>query len=128
LDKVVVLDASAFMALLRDEPGAELVAACLPQAIISAVNLAEVLALLVASGMDEEIAWWHIAEVNCESVPFDQEQARIAGGLGKRIRPVGLSLGCRACLALAIQRHATVYTTDAAWKDLSLEIEVEVVR
>ena len=114
--------------MLRDEPGAEAVAACLPQAIISAVNLAEVLALLVSSGMDEELAWWHIAEVNCESVPFDEEQARIAGGLGKRVRPVSLSLGARACLALAIQRYATVYTTDAAWKNLALGIEVEVVR
>jgi PIN domain nuclease of toxin-antitoxin system len=43
-------------------------------------------------------------------------------------RPYGLSLGDRACLALAIRRKATVYTTDAAWKNLNLGIEVEVIR
>ena len=43
-------------------------------------------------------------------------------------RPYGLSLGDRACLALAIQRKATVYTTDAAWKNLNLSIEVDVIR
>ena len=43
-------------------------------------------------------------------------------------RPYGLSLGDRACLALAIQRKAAVYTTDAAWKNLNLGIEINVIR
>jgi PIN domain nuclease of toxin-antitoxin system len=115
------------MALLRAEPGAEMVAACLPWAVISAVNQAEVQASLVAAGMDEQTAWWHIAEVKCESVPFDEEQARIAGGLARVGRPLGLSLGDRSCLALAIQRQATVYSTNPAWKNLDLGIEVEVI-
>jgi ribonuclease VapC len=116
------------MALLRGEPGADAVAACLPWAVVSAVNQAEVQTKLVSAGMEEDVAWWHIAEVKCESVPFDEDQARIAGGLVKITKPFGLSLGARACLALAIQRKATVYATDRTWKNLALGIDVEVIR
>jgi len=116
------------MALLRGEPGADIVAACLSRAIISAVNQAEVQTKLVSAGVDDPLAWWHISELKCPSVPFDEDQARIAGGLVRITRPYGLSLGDRACLALAVQRKATVYTTDAAWKNLNLGIQVEAIR
>lgn len=124
----VVLDASALMALIRGASGADRVAACLPEALISTVNQAEVQTKLVAAGLDEKLAWWHIAEAGCVAVPFDEEQARLAGGLVRVTRPLGLSLGDRACLALALQRRATVYTTDRAWKNLDLGIVVEVIR
>lgn len=124
----IVLDASALMVMLRGEAGAERVAACLPRAIVSTVNLAEVVTKLVSAGIGEQLAWWHIAELECESVPFDDEQARMAGGLVKFTKPFGLSLGDRACLALALQRKATAYTTDRAWKNLSLGVEIEVIR
>ena len=128
MDSIVVLDASALMAVLRGEKGAEEVAACLWRAIVSTVNLAEVETKLVTAGLDEQLAWWHIAELECASVPFDEEQAQIAGGLVSVTKPLGLSLGDRACLALAIQREATVYTVDRAWKNLSLGIQIEVIR
>jgi PIN domain nuclease of toxin-antitoxin system len=116
------------MAMIQEEKGAETVTACLPWAIISTVNLAEAVTKLISTGMEEQVAWWHIAEIDCESVPFDEEQARLAGGLVKITKPYGLSLGDRACLALAIQRKATVYTTDGVWKNLPLEIQIEVIR
>jgi PIN domain nuclease of toxin-antitoxin system len=128
LDNVAVLDASALIALVRGERGADIVAARLPNAVISAVNQAEVQTKLVAAGVDELLAWWHISELRCASVPFNEEQARIAGGLIRITRTYVLSLGDRACLALAIQRRAAVYTTDRAWKDLDLGIEVNVIR
>jgi len=124
----LVLDSSALMALLRGEKGADKVAAGLPNALVSAVNQAEVQTKLVASGLDEHLAWWHIDEIGCVSVPFDEAQARLAGALVKITRAFGLSLGDRACLALAIQRQATVYTTDSVWKNLSLGIQIEVIR
>ena len=124
----VVLDASALMALIRGEAGADRVEARLPGAIISTVNQAEVQAKLVTAGLEVELAWWHIAEAGCEAVPFHEEHARIAGGLVSVTRPLGLSLGDRACLALAIQRQATVYTTNRAWQTLALGIEIEVIR
>jgi ribonuclease VapC len=116
------------MALIRGETGAQRVAECMKSAIISTVNEAEVQTKLVSAGIEEQLAWWHIEEIECNSVPFDREQARITGGLVKFTKPYGLSLGDRACLALAIQRKATVYTTDKAWKSLSLGIEIEVIR
>jgi len=128
LDDLAVLDASALMALIRGEPGADIVVACLSRAIISAVNQAEVQTKLVSAGIDEALAWWHIAEARCPSVPFDEDQARIAGALVRVTRPYGLSLGGRACLALALQRKAAVYTADAAWKNLGLSVEVNVIR
>jgi ribonuclease VapC len=128
LANLAVLDASALMALIRGERGADIVSACLPRAVISTVNQAEVQAKLVSAGVDEQLAWWHISEVRCPSVPFDENQARIAGGLIRITRRYGLSLGDRACLALAIDRKATVYTTDSAWNHLDLGIEVEVIR
>jgi len=123
-----VLDASALLALLRGEVGADRVAACLSEAVISTVNQAEVQAKLVLAGVEEKLAWWHIAEAGCPSIPFDEEQAQIAGGLVRVTRPLGLSLGDRACLALAIQRQSTVYTTNQAWQNLNLGIEVKVIR
>jgi ribonuclease VapC len=123
-----VLDASAFMAMIQQEEGAEKVADCLPWAIISAVNQGEAMTKLILNGMEEQLAWWHIAEINCESAPFDERQARMAGGLVKVTKPYGLSFGDRACLALAIDRKATVYTTDRIWKKLDLGIEIEVIR
>ena len=124
----VVLDSSALMALLRGEPGADKVMACLPQAVVSAVNQAEVQTKLVASGLDEKLAWWHIEELGCPSIPFDEQQARVAGALVKVTQPFGLSLGDRACLALALERKAAVYTTDKIWSNLALGIQIEVIR
>ena len=59
---------------------------------------------------------------------FTNEQARVAGELIKRTKPFALSLGDRACLALAMERRTTVYTTDRAWKNLELGIPIEVIR
>ncbi len=128
MDSAAVLDASALMALIRGESGADAVAACLSRAVISTVNQAEVQTKLVAAGLDEPLAWWHIAEAQCSSVPFDEDQARIAGGLVKATRPYGFSLGDRACLALAMQRKATVYTTQREWTRLGLDLKIEVIR
>jgi len=124
----VVLDASALLALMRNEPGAAAVSACLPSAVVSTVNQAEVQTKLVSAGLSEQQAWRHIAEVQCPSVAFDEEQARIAGGLVLKTRPYGLSLGDRACLALGLVRKVTVYTTDREWTRLGLDLKIEVIR
>lgn len=116
------------MALLRGETGAEKSAAALDVAVISSVNLAEVQTKLVDAGMSEEEAWRHIAWVGCTAVAFNDDHARVAGSLIPITRPFGLSLGDRACLALAMQRKATVYTTDRIWQQLDLGIEIVAIR
>ena len=124
----VVLDSSAILAVLLGEPGAERVLAIKSQAVASSVNLAEVQTKLVNAGMDAAIAWWHITEMKLVSVPFNDDQAREAGSLVQITRPYGLSLGDRACLALALERKAPVYTTDRAWTQLGLDLKIEVIR
>lgn len=126
--KLTVLDASAVLAVIFAEPGSQTVTPLLQGALLSCVNLAEAHANLVLRGAETEFAWRRLLSLGCEACDFDQEQARIAGGLVTVSRQYGLSLGDRACMALAIQKKATVYTTDRAWKSLGLEIDVEVIR
>ena len=124
-----VLDTSAILALIFEEPGRELVAELLNDATaLSTVNLAEAHTKLIQHGTAPEQAWIGISSLGCELSTFSIEQARIAAELIASTRPYGLSLGDRACLALAIERKAKVYTTDRTWKNLSLGIEVEVIR
>ena len=124
-----VLDASALIALLNQEPGADrLTPDILINAVSSTVNLAEVHGKLVERGLPPDKAW--LASINSisESVPFTAEHARIAGGLIPQTRPLGLSLGDRACLALALQMKAPVYTADRSWKNLKLDLRINVIR
>jgi PIN domain nuclease of toxin-antitoxin system len=116
------------MALLRNEEGADRVRAVMGRSVISSLNVAEVQTKLVGEGMDEEVAWLHIAAAECPTVHFNDDHARKTGALVRATRPFGLSLGDRACLALAIDRKATVYTTDRIWKKLDLGIRIEAIR
>jgi len=128
LPDVAVLDSSAILAVLFNEPGAEIVLPILRGALLSTVNLAEVHARMLESGAQAQQAWNWITNLQCEVCFFTDEHARAAAELRPITRPFGLSLGDRACLALAIERKATVYTTDKVWKKLSLGIDVEVIR
>ena len=125
----VVLDASAVLALLNQEPGAQnLTPELLRDATASTVNLAEVQTKLVREGGDPDEAWELARAPISEAEPFTGEQAKIAGTLVKQTRTLGLSLGDRACLALAMSLGAPVYTTDKDWKNLKLGIPIHVLR
>jgi PIN domain nuclease of toxin-antitoxin system len=128
LDSPAVLDSSAILAVVFNETGGDVVLPHLRGGILSTVNLAEVHTRLVLRGVGADFAWRRVVSFGFEISFFDDLQARLAGELVTQTRPYGLSLGDRACLALAIQRKGTVYTTDAAWKKLNLGIEVEVIR
>jgi ribonuclease VapC len=128
LARRAVLDATAVLAVLFNEMGSDRVLPLLKGAMLSTVNLAEAYANLVRRGIDGALAWRRLMELGCEICAMDEEQARLAGELAGQPRTKALSLGDRACLALAAQREATVYTTDARWNKLGLEIEVAVIR
>ncbi len=124
-----VLDASAVMAVLNSEPGAEkLTPQIMSAAVASTVNLAEVHGKLVQRGFSPDDAWAAANGVIGEAVAFTAEQAKTAGDLVVQARPLGLSLGDRACLALAIALRAPVYTADRAWRNLKLGIRIHVIR
>jgi ribonuclease VapC len=125
----VVLDASAILAMLNQEPGAQKITLeLLSQATVSTVNLAEVQARLVREGGDPEETWALVLDPLPDVQPFTAEQAKIAGSLVQKTSALGLSLGDRACLALAIVLKAPVYTTDRPWKKLKLGIPIHVIR
>ena len=127
MESEIVLDASAILALLKGERGADLVLAALDRAAVSCVSVAEVQGKLVGAGLDRQAAWERIAILGCRTVPFNDDLARETGSLVAATHPYGLSLGDRACLALAIERHATVYTTDREWTRLGLGLKIEVI-
>jgi PIN domain nuclease of toxin-antitoxin system len=127
-DAVFILDASALLALLFDEPGAERVATALPMAKMSAVNLSEVIAKLNERGVPDPDIDICLAELGLDVVPFDEDLAHRAGQLRVATRMAGLSLGDRACLALAASLDAVALTTDRAWSDLAISVRVALVR
>ncbi|MHC4972750.1 MAG: type II toxin-antitoxin system VapC family toxin [Planctomycetota bacterium] len=123
----VVLDASALLVLLNREPGAEQVGEALPGAVISAVNLAEVIGKLVDAGMPEEALRGVLRGLSLSVVPFDLGDAYAAGLLRAPTRRAGLSPGDRACLALAAKLELPALTTDRAWKHVRSGATVRVV-
>lgn len=125
----VVLDASALLAMLNGEPGADQVTGSLTAgAAVSAVNLSEVVARLARVGMPTELIRGIIDPLGLEIVPFDADLAYAAGSIAELTKRAGLSLGDRACLALAQQLDVTAMTADRAWSDLQLGIRVQVIR
>jgi ribonuclease VapC len=125
----VVLDASAILAVIGGEPGAEkLTPDLLARAVGSAVNLSEVQAKLVSRGWSSEQAWEDATSPVREVVAFDEAQARVAGDLATQTRHLGLSLGDRACLALGIALKVPVYTAEKVWKKLNVGLTVHVIR
>jgi ribonuclease VapC len=125
----IVLDASALLAVLNREPGAEkLTPQLLSAAISSTVNLAEVQSKLMSRGIKPDEAWEATVSPIRESAVFTDEQAKIAGSLIAQTSAFGLSLGDRACLALAIALKAPIYTADRSWKNLKLGVRIHLVR
>ena len=124
----VVLDASALLAMINSEPGAEMVYGVLMGASISAVNYSEVIAKLVDKGHDDGEAVSVLDALPITIRPVDAALARRAGLLRGRTRARGLSLGDRTCLALAIERELPALTADRAWAGLDLGIEITLIR
>jgi PIN domain nuclease of toxin-antitoxin system len=123
-----VFDASAILCLLHREPGWEVVARTLPLSCISAVNLAEVVAKLNEGGMEPEIIDQALAPLQLRAIAFDADQAHASGRLRRKTRAAGLSLGDRACLALAARIGATALTADRAWPEVEVGVRIELIR
>jgi|SRR5882672_12473563 len=124
----VVLDASAVLALLANERGAEQVQKTLGSALMSAVNLAEVLAKLSDRGVPEAEQRVIRMSLDIEVRSFDERSAWRASGLREVTRTHGLSTGDRACLALALEERIPVLTTDRAWSKIDSGVEIRTLR
>ena len=123
-----VLDASAVLALLQGEPGGETIEPVLTECVISTVNLSEVIAKLVENGIDGATAVRLTEAQPFRPIDHTLGLARITGTLRAETRRAGLSLGDRACLALALALNLPVFTADRAWQTLPLDVEVRSIR
>lgn len=111
-----VLDAAALLAVLNNEKGAETVIPLLAESAVSTVNLAEVGAKLIDAGMDEKAARTAVSILGIgETVDFDGNLAWEAARLRPLTKSLGLSLGDRACLALAVKLKVPAVTADRQW-------------
>lgn len=120
------IDASALLALVFREKGADYVRDRLPLCRISAVNLAEVASRLSDRGMPDVEAAELIHATGVDCVPFDARQALASASLHRETRAFGLSLGDRACLALAGTGKLTALTADRIWTDAGPVAGVDV--
>lgn len=125
---MIALDASALLALLFAEPGHQEVEAVYGECCLSAVNLSEVVGRFVRDGHNPKQVFDALVASGLEIVPCLGEDAVLAAGLCAATRAAGLSLGDRACLALALARGIPVLTADRAWRGLDLPVSVRLIR
>ena len=123
-----VLDASAVLALLNQETGKERVEAVLADSCIGTVNYCEVLGKLIDAGMSEQDARESVEMLNVEVVGFDVDLSRLAAVLRPMTKKLGLSLGDRSCLALALSRRNTAVTAERVWAKLKIGVKIELIR
>ncbi|MBS1868319.1 MAG: type II toxin-antitoxin system VapC family toxin [Actinobacteria bacterium] len=123
-----VLDASALIALLRGEPGAEMVERLLGRAVISTVNWAEVLQRYRAHGLGTADKRESVEALGIGIESFTAEDADVVAEFWQPTRRVGLSLADRACLALARRLDVPAHTADRDWRKVDVGVEVVLIR
>ena len=123
-----VLDSSAVLAVLNAEPGAEVVVALVKDALVSTVNFSEVIAKLVESGSSDAEALAALQSIALTTADFDVPLARRTGALRAETMKRGLSLGDRACLALAEREGIPALTGDRNWVGAVSSVEIRLIR
>ena len=126
MNDLSVLDSSAVLAVFNTEKGSEKVEPLLSNSIISSVNVAEVLTKMVEKGISLNDALEDFLKLGLEVIEFDTKQAAKSAELRPLTKHLGLSLGDRCCLALAIQENATAVTADRNWASLNI-CKIEVI-
>ncbi|MBV1692690.1 type II toxin-antitoxin system VapC family toxin [Novosphingobium sp. G106] len=122
-----VLDASALLAMLNDEPGGAKVADNIASARIGVINYGEVVSHFVRLGMPERDIDAMLDPLPMEVVPADKGLGKMAGRLRGVTAQAGLSLGDRFCLALALRDGLPAWTANKAWKTVEKDVGVDVV-
>jgi PIN domain nuclease of toxin-antitoxin system len=124
-----VLDSSAILAVVQLEPGGTEIAPLMSRSLVSVVNEAEVISVLIQKGNTVERALNIVSDLPYELVDLDWRTARRAGALWRDFKRRGLSLGDRCCLALSERTSLPAVTADRRWTELSIGgIEVRLFR
>lgn len=128
VDKRYVLDASALLAVIHKENGADKVQPLLDESVISSVNWSEVMQKLRKAGLNASGIGQLLQSLGLEVVPFSEQQADIAAELWQQAAPLGLSLADRACVATGEAMQMEIVTADKVWKDLQITSPVFAIR
>lgn len=123
-----VLDASALLALLHNEPGAEIVAPTLGHALISSINWTEVLQKCLTRDIPTDGMREELEAIGLTIAPFTADDAALTAELQATTRQYGLSIGDRACIALGISRKLPILTGDRAWSSADIRAEIHLIR
>ncbi len=123
-----VVDSSAFLAHAFGEAGASVAEAVFPVSAISTVNLTEIVTSMIERSWEMDRIHAALEASATEVVTYDAELAIDAAILRRATRHRGLSLGDRACLALARRLGVPAYTADRSWGDLDVGVDIRVVR
>lgn len=123
-----VLDSSAVLAWLRDEPGADVVQPLLSAAVMSAANWSEIWQKLRQHGVDADRTTNRLRTLGVRVEPLTEADAVTAANLWARTRAAGLSLADRCCLALGARLDLPTVTADKAWAGLDIDIPVRLIR
>lgn len=126
---MTVLDASALLALLHDEAGADVVMDALPGSVLGAANLAEVIGTLVDGDVDSSRLRELLGAAGVRVEPVTEADAELAEALRGFPGGRSLSLGDRCCIALAVRSDPPhVLTADRVWADLDVPVQVRLLR
>jgi PIN domain nuclease of toxin-antitoxin system len=123
-----VLDSSVLIAVLRNERLDNDVIDVVDGAVISAANFAEVWTRIHDLGLTNDPRAQAIFTLLARVEPFTESQARLAADLRPATKSAGLSLGDRACLALALEIGGEVYTADRQWSNISVGCPIHLIR
>jgi ribonuclease VapC len=124
-----VMDSSAILAILRGEPGCDYVQELLQseECSISSVNMAEVGSKLIDYGLPPEEFPRIARQLQIDIIDFNTMQSIQSAQIRKITRSAGLSLGDRACIALAQLMQGCVVTSDRAWLDIAETTQIKVL-
>ena len=123
-----VIDASAILAMIFDEAGGDMVADVCDGAMLSAVNLDEVLHKVARRGVDPMLVETQLSRLGIAVVVFDARQARVSAALHARLAGTDTSFADRACLSMGLMLNTTVLTADAKWMRLGLDVDIRLIR
>ncbi|MGA2654857.1 MAG: type II toxin-antitoxin system VapC family toxin [Gammaproteobacteria bacterium] len=124
----VILDASALLALINQEQGAQVVKEYFPDVAMSAVNVAEVATVLGHMGIPSDEVILILNDLVQTVIPFERKHIYQTAFLREKTKHLGLSFADRACLTLGLLNKQTILTADKAWGKLQLDVDIKLIR